>query len=384
MNRYFDNASTSYPKPEAVAHAMSDYLTHCGGTYGRASYGRVLQSTAAVEECRDMLARKCSIARAEHIFFTMNATQGANTILRGLNMERGCRVLVSPLEHNAVMRPLHHLAERGDIMVETLPCDECGMIDTARLAAIDTNGVALVVLNHMSNVNGTVQPVEAVSRWAHSVICSVADTVEVMVDCSQSLGSVEVDVDRWMADYMIFTGHKALHGPTGVGGFYARRPERLEPLIYGGTGSRSDSFDMPEVYPDRFEAGTPNMVGIIGLGAALGVDSVDGVDIRNHSREDFLLSLSRAEALEHITVHRPRKVADMGELFSVTHSHLPPSELARRLAVDFGIETRPGLHCSPAAHRTIGTFPQGTVRISPSRYHTVDDLNYLIHALEQI
>lgn len=398
MNLYFDNASTSFPKPQEVAQAMGAYLDACGGTYGRASYGRVVVATGLVEECRDLVAEVIGTSRAENIFFTANATQAANTVLSGIELRGRC-VWVSPMEHNAVMRPLDHLVRVGMVSgVRVLPADDDGIIDLVAMGELDFSDAGLVVVNHMSNVNGVVQNIAGIMEVIRQYTTRTSAQVpKMMVDCSQSVGAVEVDVDGWGVDYLIFTGHKALCGPMGVGGFYAAEPESVEPLIYGGTGSRSDSFEMPDSYPDRFEAGTPNIVGIVGLGAAL--RTVDGggtganscragyaMGVISHSREDFEGFVRHIEAhASQITVHRPSDIARMGEVVSITHSRLGPSALADRLYSEHGIQVRQGLHCAPLAHRSIGSFDTGgTVRISFSRFHTADDLRHLADILTKI
>ncbi|WP_283391089.1 aminotransferase class V-fold PLP-dependent enzyme [Millionella massiliensis] len=381
MNLYFDNASTSFPKPPDVAEAMCRFLTQEGGTYGRAAYDRVLRATRIVEGCRDAMAVLLGVDDASKIAFTAGATSAVNVVLNGLFPE-GCsregqqpkkRVWVSPLEHNAVMRPLARLERLGRITVEVLPGREDGTVDLDRLAALDTERGALVVVNHQSNVNGVIQPLKEICAWARS------RGLHVMTDCSQSLPGAPIEVDAWGVDYAIFTGHKGLLGPTGTGGFFARDPQRLEPLICGGTGSRSDSFEMPDEWPDRFEAGTPNLVGLAGLGAAL-----EHRPRAAHERQDFLDMVSAAAALPGFRVYRAADPGCQGELVSITHERLTPSRLSTLLWEEYEVETRAGLHCAPAAHRTIGTFPQGTVRLAASPYHTPADLEALLGVLNEI
>lgn len=371
MNLYFDNASTSFPKPPEVAAAMTRFLTDEGGTYGRAAYARVLRSTRIVEACRDAVARVMGVGDASKIAFTAGATTAVNTLLHGLPL-RG-RVLVSPLEHNAVMRPLARLERLGRIRVETLPAAADGCVDPDRLAEVDAEGVALVVVDHQSNVNGVIQPLAEICAWAH------ARGVPVLADCSQSLPAVPLAADGWGLDFAVFTGHKGLLGPTGSGGFFAREPQTVEPFVYGGTGSRSDSFGMPDEWPDRFEAGTPNLVGLAGLAAALG--NRPGAA---HDRQDFLDLISRIAALPGFRVYGAREAARQGELVSVVHDRLSPSRLSALLWESYGVETRAGLHCAPAAHRTLGTFPSGTVRLAASPYHTSADFEALLAALTEI
>lgn len=370
MNTYFDNSGTSFPKPPQVAEAIMTYLNKGGGTYGRAAYGRAYQATVLVEECRDKLAEVMGVSDSAHISFTANSTTALNTVIKGLPL-RGRRVLVSPLEHNAVMRPLLFLKETEGVAIEILQAHPDGVVDIEALKLINRTNIGLVVINHQSNVSGVVQPIADICKWA-------AD-IPVLIDGSQSAGHVPLQLQKWGVDYFAFTGHKGLLGPTGVGGFYAREPEKLKTLIHGGTGSASDSFEMPDYMPDKFQAGTPNIVGIVGLLAALKnapVPMLKAADWQKGIR--FIASLKGFKVLCASVEH------EQGCTFSFTHDHLSPSQLARELFDKYGIEVRSGLHCAPSAHRYYSTFPQGTTRIALSPYHLSEDLDYLYSALEEI
>lgn len=375
MNLYFDNASTSFPKPVVVAEAITQFITEVGGTYGRASYPRIVATTAMIEQCRDLIAAELGVGDPSKVFFTQNATSASNTILKGLALG-GSRVLVSPMEHNAVIRPLQHLMRSENIVVELLPHNESGKVDCHALSQMDMNNVSLIIVNHQSNVSGLIQPIEQ--------IVASAQSVAVMVDMSQSLGATPSHLETWGASYAIFTGHKSLLGPTGVGGFYALEPDTVATAIYGGTGSRSDSYLMPESYPDRFEAGTPNTVSIAGLAAAL-----ENKPQPQHTFDDFGRLIRSVAALDGITLHCATPLNEIdattqSELFSITHNRFSPSTICRMLVEQYGIETRQGLHCAPLAHRTLGTFPDGTLRIAPSPYHTPEDFATLCQALKSI
>lgn len=370
MNRYFDNGSTSFPKPSQVADAIHHYLTHMGGTYGRSAYQRVYEATAMVETCRDALAHRMGTARAENIAFCSNATMAINTVIKGLPLT-GKRVWVSPMEHNAVMRPLWELAKHGIINIHTLPAWPDGTININALSNIDLSNTGLIVVNHQSNVNGIIQPVETIAQWAGKV--------PLLVDGSQSVGHLPIHLDQWGIDYFAFTGHKGLLGPSGTGGFFAKHPETLVPLIHGGTGSRSDSYDMPLDVPDRFQAGTPNITGICGLLAAL-----QHFPQPRHTHADLLHLMNAIAQLPGYKVWGANNPIEQGALFSITHHRMTPSDMADKLYRHFDIEVRQGLHCAPAAHRHLGSFPNGTLRIAPSPYHTSDDLEFLLKSLTEL
>lgn len=371
MNRYFDNGSTSFPKPGAVGEAMVNYMNEIGGTYGRAAYGRVAEATRLAEECRDRLGAVIGTSLHDHIVFTPNATVAANILLKGLPLTG--KVLVSPMEHNAVMRPLQALADAGRIRIGILPHLPDGTIDTEAMERVLDEYVSLVAVNHVSNVNGVIQPMQRIGEVL------AARHVPMLADATQSAGACPVEADRWGADYIVLTGHKHLFGPTGTGACFARDFETVTPLVHGGTGSRSDSFEMPDFLPDRFEAGTPNMAGIAGLNAALAHPPAP-----EHTREDFLRMLEAVRSMPQYTVHAAAQADRQAELFGIVHRKTSVAELAFQLYERFGIETRSGLHCAPLAHRSIGTFPSGSVRIALSPYHTPEDMAYLTDALEKL
>ena len=372
MNLYFDNAATTFPKHPAVGEAMLNYLNECGGTYGRSFYGRALQAATIVEHCRDAMGSILGVDGSK-ICFTAGATSAINLILKGLSLD-GKRVVVSGMEHNAVMRPLHYMAETHGVEIVYLPSHSDGTIDLASVNVDDLQGAALIVLIHQSNVNGVMQPVRE--------IISMAGGVPVMVDATQSItatGLPDFAPNDRLPDFIIFSGHKALYGPTGVGGAYISQPERVAPFILGGTGNNSGSYVMPQAYPDRFEAGTLNMTGICGLLAA-----IQNPPEPLHTRTEFHATLSSISEIDEIELYKALSFDRQGETFSITHKTIPANVLSEKLFYLCGCETRPGLHCSPLSHRTLQTFPNGTLRISLSPYHTADDLRYLVQSIAKV
>jgi cysteine desulfurase family protein len=367
LNGYFDCGATSFPKPPEVAREMARYLNEVGGPYGRSFYHRALEVSSVVEETRSLLADLLGAGSSEKIIFTHNATHAVNIVLKGLPL-KGKEVWISPLEHNAVARPLRRLKQDGQIRVRFLPAAPDGRIEPERLRFSQRTG--LIVVNHQSNVNGVIQPIREIKKKA--------GTIPVLVDAAQSLGHQPIEVGRWGIDFVAFTGHKGLLGPTGTGGLYLGG-QHLKPLIEGGTGSRSESSAMPGFLPDKFEAGTPNIAGIFGLRAALAHKPVPA-----HAREDFLGLMRAARRLPGLNVQAAGREDHQGELFSITSRTMDGSTLGMKLYDEYGIETRLGLHCAPLAHHYIGTFPGGTVRISPSIYHRPEDFEMLLAALTAI
>ncbi|MCE1197391.1 MAG: aminotransferase class V-fold PLP-dependent enzyme [Marinilabiliales bacterium] len=370
MNLYFDNCATSFPKPPQVAEAMRLHLDETGGTYGRAAYPRILRSTGLVEECRERLAARIGTADAGKVVFTANATTALNLMIQGI-CRKGGHVLTSPMEHNAVARPLSFLQKSGIITWELLDAAPDGRVLPDRIAGKLRADTRLVVICHMSNVNGVIQPLSEIKK--------AIGEIPLLVDGSQSLGQYPVEADRWGVDFLAFTGHKSLLGPTGTGGAFMRHPEWVAPLLYGGTGSGSDSFDMPEVMPDRFEAGTPNITGIHGLNAALAHPPA-----LHYSPDDFEQLIREVKGFSGYKVRCADDMAHQGKLFSVVHDRLSGSELAGRLFGEWGIECRSGLHCAPLAHKHLGSFPYGDCRFSLSPYHTAEELSHLAKAVYDI
>lgn len=370
LNTYFDNGATTFPKPPQVNEYISRYLTDIGGTYGRSAYGRVIEASQGMETVRELIAEKLGTTVSDHIFFTHNATHGINLLLQGLTISNGT-ILVSPLEHNATMRPLTHLSRKCNLTIRTLPHFSDGLVDTDKLTSVLTKDTKLIVLNHQSNLNGVIQPVEEIKRRAGDI--------PLLLDTAQSLGHIQCNIDNWCVDMAACTGHKGLYGPTGTGALFIRNPETVAPLIYGGTGSRSESLEMPPFTPDRFEAGTPNVCGLFGLLGAL-----EHPPVPRHTHQDFLSLIDTIKGIPDITVYCSNDPSRQGELFSITHATISCSELSSQLYYTWQIETRSGLHCAPFAHQTLGTFPEGTTRIAPSPYHTTDDFEYLVQSIRNV
>jgi cysteine desulfurase family protein len=369
-NTYFDNGATSFPKPRAVAKEIAYYLNEGGGSYGRSFYQKAIETSRVVEDTRNMIAKLLNTQHPSHIIFTLNATYAINLVLGGINF-KGKEIVVSPLEHNAVWRPLHSLISRENVKVKILPAFTDGRIIIDEIPSVISQKTDLVIINHQSNVNGIIQPIEEIKKKIGEI--------PLLVDCAQSIGEEKIEVDKTHIDYIAFTGHKSLLGPTGIGGLFIRNPESLYPLVKGGTGSNSESIDTPPFMPDRFEAGTPNVAGIYGLRAAM-LNRPE----RCHSRNDFFYLVNSLKRISGLKILCANKSSHQGFLFSIKSKKMNCSDFGQILYEKRGIETRVGLHCAPQAHKILGTFPEGTLRISPSVYHRLDDFEYLIHSIKDI
>lgn len=363
MNLYFDNAATSFPKPKEVANECARYLNEVGGPYGRSSYKRAIDVSRTVEETRDELARFLGISDPLNLVFTSNATHAINIVLKGISFSRAW---ISPLEHNAVWRPLSVLKTEKGIQIGILPCAKDGRIDIEKCSSLDISDDDLIIINHESNINGVIQPIEEIrNSFPHN---------RILVDAAQSAGSSHFKFDDF--DFVAFTGHKGMFGPTGIGALYGKDLKNVHTLIEGGTGSLSSETLMPDFLPDKFEAGTPNITGIFGLRGAL----LHRPEML-HTRDEFITLIREISSIENITTLKAESSVYQGNLFSINRSGADPAAFAQALYENFSIETRVGLHCAPEAHRTLGTYPGGAVRLSVSAYHSPSDFDYLIDAV---
>ena len=369
FNGYFDNAATSFPKPKEVGGEVLRYLNEIGGPYGRSFYGRAFEASGVVEDTRSLLAYKFG-ADADNLVFTSNATSAINTVLKGMEL-REKEVLISSLEHNAVMRPLKVLEKKSSLKIIQIPSFNDGFVDVKKIKRLLTNKTALVVINHQSNVNGVIQPIAEIKR--------VINDIPILVDAAQSAGHLKLNIDKDNLDFVAFTGHKGLLGPTGTGGLFIRQPEIIKPLFDGGTGSKSESLEMPTFMPDKFEAGTPNIAGIFGLFGALSA-TVE----HKYSDDDLFCLINEIKKIGGYTVFCSESQNRQGVVFSLKPEFTDCSMLGRALYDNYNIQTRVGLHCAPMAHRFLKSFPFGTLRIAPSVYHTVIDFEILLKSLNDV
>lgn len=380
---YLDNGATSFPKAPGVIEAMTQYLTELGTNVGRGAYAQAFETQRTILALRESLSDFFDGEGPEQVVFSSNVTESLNVIIKGI-LDSGDHVLVSALEHNAVIRPLHQLAQNG-ISYSLLPADALGRVDLEALEQVDTDRVKLVICTHASNVFGTVNDINAIGKWAKS------RGLYFVVDVAQTAGLLPVSQRLCQADAIAFTGHKGLLGPQGTGGMCLSKPFSavLRPLIVGGTGSHSESEVQPELMPDKFESGTPNTVGLFGLKA--GLDFVRGRQIQSIHEHEMKLVRQLILGIEQLE-HRHKGLSVIGPglnelrtgVVSIHFEDLDPSEVSYYLEKEHGIASRVGLHCAPLAHKHLGTFPQGTLRLSVSVFTTEEDIELTLAALEQV
>jgi len=378
---YLDNAATSWPKPPQVLAAMARFLTEVGANPGRSGHRLSVEAGRIVYAAREAVAELFHAPDPLRVVFGMNATEGLNLALRGL-LRPGDHVVTSSMEHNSVMRPLRAL-EREGVSVTVVPCSPEGFLDPQAVLSALRPETRLVVLNHASNVTGTLLPVAEVGRALHRMGGPL-----LVVDAAQSGGAVPINMQADGIDLLAFTGHKSLYGPMGTGGLIIgeRVPlEEFRPLIRGGTGSRSEREEQPDFLPDMCESGTPNAVGLAGLEAGVRWVLEQRVEaLRAHEVELTQRLSDGLREIPGVTVYGPDDARLRTAVVSFNIAGMEPSEVGMRLDEEYGIMCRVGLHCAPAAHRTIGTFPAGTVRFALGAFTTREEVDAALRAVARL
>ena len=376
---YLDNASTTFPKAPNVANAMANYITNYGININRGSYALAYDVEDIIYTTRQRLNTLFNGHDPSHVIFTQNVTMSLNMVIKGL-LKAGDHVLVSSMEHNAVMRPLTQLVDQG-ITFDIIPCDKTGSIQLECIEALIRPNTVAMIINHASNVCGTIQPIESIGA-----ICKEHD-LHFIIDSAQTAGVIPIDVKACHIDALCFTGHKGLLGPQGIGGLILTKEmaQILTPLIAGGTGSFSHLETMPTNMPDAFEAGTLNLPGIIGLNE--GVSYIESVGMENIHNHELALTKAFLEGLHSITgvnIIGKQDIQDRTAVVSITIDGMDPASIAYELESKYHIMTRVGLHCAPRAHQTLGTYPEGTVRFSLGYANTLEDVESALSALNTI
>ncbi len=374
---YFDNASTSWPKPAGVGAAMQAYLSDIGASPGRASHRQGLEAGRLVYAAREALAQLVGMDDPLRVIFCKNATEALNLALCGL-LRAGDHVVTSSMEHNAMMRPLREL-ERQGVALTVVPCSPAGELEPADLEAAVRPTTRLIALNHASNVAGTRLPLRAAGAIArrHGLL--------LLADTAQTAGACPLDMAGDQIDLLAFAGHKALLGPQGVGGLVigARVPlAEFRPLLRGGTGSASEREEQPEFLPDKFEAGTLNAVGLAGFAAGVGFILQTGIEtLRRHEEDLTRQLLAGLRAIGGVTVYGPGRAEAQTATVAFNIAGLSPADVGLALDEEFGVLCRIGLHCAPAAHRTLGTFPRGAVRFGLGYFNTAGEVAAALEAV---
>lgn len=379
---YFDNAATTFPKPNKVYEDMDMNYRSFGVNAGRSSYKLAREASSLISETRKKLAALVNYDQEEKVIFSSSATIALNQIICGLDWDENKTVYITPFEHNAIMRPLNYIKDKFNIKIEIIPFDPVTFeLDIAELnLKFSRNFPDFIFMSHVSNVTGFILPIQEIIQ-ASEKYSSV-----VVLDCSQSMGLLPIDIKKIKADYFVFAGHKTLYGPFGIGGFIDNSKVKLSEVITGGTGSDSLNLKMPDIYPGKYEAASPNILSIAGLHSAL--DWINDVGIDNIIAKETKLTKKLIEGLkdiDEIKMYLPQNLDKHVGIVSFNLENYNPDELGQIFDEDFNIAVRTGYHCAPLIHNFLNTIDRnGTVRISLSYFNSGEEVEYLIRCLEEL
>ena len=373
---YADNASTSFPKAPGVSDVIKKYLDDSGYNIHRGGYAGSYDVALEVLETRQLLAQMFNCSPKE-VIFTPSITYSLNMLLICF-LKQGDHVITTSMEHNAIMRPLHELSKKG-VTYSIVLCDNDGSFNAEKIVPFIKKETKAIVMLHASNVCGTVMPIKDVAEIANK------HDLMLIVDAAQTAGILSLDAS--CIDALAFTGHKGLLGPQGIGGFVIKKDfaEGISSLIHGGTGSQSDSYEQPGFLPDKFESGTLNIPGILGLKKA--VEYINSVGMKEIYEKEMALSsafISRIDNIGGVRLIGKKDIANRVSVISLDFTDIDNSKVSAMLDEKYSIMTRCGLHCAPVAHRTLDTFPHGTVRFSFGYFNTIDEVEYIVHAIKEI
>lgn len=371
---YFDNAATSGMKPDTVLSAICDCLKHANANPGRSGHSLSVKAAEIIYNTREAIGELLNFPKLENIVLTKNATEALNIVIHGA-LDPGGEVITTSMEHNSVLRPLNHLKNKGAISLKILKADANGIVSPAQIKKAITDNTKLIAVTAASNVTGTKMDLEGIYRISSS------EGVKLLVDGAQGAGAMKIDLEKTPFDFLAITGHKHLFGPQGTGALIVRNPDELASLMQGGTGSLSEETVHPDFPPDKFEAGTLNTPGYAGLTAGVRFllkEGLDNIIEREHQLAEYLLK--NLLEMEEVEVYAPD--ADRVATISFNMKGATASDISHYLDAEWGICVRPGLHCSPEAHKTLNTFPRGTVRFSLSCFNTSPEIDTSIKALK--
>jgi len=375
---YLDNAATTFPKSASVLNRMVETYIEMGVSPGRGSYDLAVEAEELVNKIRQKLAHFFGAPDPDRVVFTSNATDALNLALQGM-LKAGDHVVSTQLEHNSVLRPLNHLHMKGIIEYDLIPFNGKGFVDPGDIVSAIRPNTKLVIMCHASNVLGTVQPIREIGH-----LCA-GRGVPLFIDAAQSAGVIPIDMKSWSLAGVAFTGHKSMLGPTGIGGLVLNQGIEIEPTHFGGTGLDSKSMVHTETFPHRLEAGTLNLLGIIGISESLDFLGKEGIEAI-HGREMELLRRLRdgLSLLKGINIFCAEDLSNHVGLLTVNVKGIDPENVGAILDADFGIAAREGLHCAPLVHESLGTSPKGGVRFSLGPFTTEDDIDQTVAAMAEI
>lgn len=374
---YLDNGATTFPKPKVVTDKIMECYLGYAGNPGRSGHKLAMKMDLEIYETREKICKLINGTEVLNVIFTFNATDSLNLAIKGV-LEEGAHVITTSMEHNSVLRPLNQLRKEGKIELSIVYADDKGYIDPQKIFEALTPNTKMIVTTHMSNVFGTIVDIKAIGDFCKE------NNILYLVDASQSIGVLDIDVQEMNIDLLAFPGHKALFGPMGTGALYIKEGIIVKPLKEGGTGSYSHSIDQPDLYPDSLESGTTNGVGIIALGK--GIDFINEVGLENIRNHEMSLKNHFIELLkdnEDVILYGTLDDRQ-GAVVSLNVKDMDSSEISYILSDEFDIYTRPGFHCAPLAHKTMGTEELGAIRFSFGYYNTLEEVEKTVEALLNI
>ena len=374
---YLDNAATTFPKPRQVYEAVLDCMENYGANPGRAGHKLAMRAGIEIYECRENIAKLLNVSNPMSIVFTHNATDSLNLAIKGV-VKSGDHIITTSIEHNSVIRPIKALEKNG-VENTIVKCDKYGHLDPNDIKKAIKPNTKLIVTTHASNVCGTIVDIESVGNIAKE------NNILYLVDASQTLGVYDIDIQKINVDMIAAPGHKCLLGPQGTGMLYIRDGLEVNILKEGGTGSNSEDLFQPNMMPDRYESGTHNTPGIAGLNAGVKFILETGIDkIRKHEEELCEYMLTKLTEVPNIKIYGPLDSKKRAAVISINIGDIDSGEITFILDDMYEIATRSGIHCSPLAHKTLGTLRQGTVRFSLGYFNTKDDIDKAVEALKEI
>lgn len=379
MEVYLDNASTTFPKPKQVVDAMYNYMLNIGGNAGRGNYSNSLQSNRYLYDARETVCSFFGYDNPSNVIFTNNVTTSLNMLIKGL-LRNGDHVITSSMEHNSVIRPLIERKASINIELDIVDADSQGFVSVDEIKNKIRPETKLVIITQASNVTGSIQKIKDIGK-----LCKDND-IFFIVDSSQGAGVIDINMKSINADAIAFTGHKSLLGPQGIGGFIINDNfnNNCLSILQGGTGSLSYSLEQPDFLPDKFECGTHNLPGIIGLSESIKyINSIGLNEIYEHNSHLLKYFLNGLSNISGLNIYGDRTGENSTTCVSINATSFDSSELGYLLECE-GIKTRCGLHCSPLAHKTIGTYPSGTVRLSLSYFTTKSEIDYTLKSINKI
>lgn len=374
---YFDNAATTFPKPDIVYDRVMKVMKEYGANPGRSGHKLALKASREIFETRNLISKFFNTGNPMNIIFTFNCTESLNIGIKGI-LKPGDHVITTSMEHNSVLRPIKYLEKTG-VESTIIKADEKGIINPLDIQRAIKSNTKLIVTTHVSNLTGSIMPIKSIGEIAKE------NNIYYLVDAAQSAGVYNIDVQKMNIDILAFPGHKGLLGPQGTGGLYIRDDVDLDGMFQGGTGSISYSLEQPEIKPDKYESGTINAPGVIGLGEGIRYIMEKGIDnIRIYEEELTKHFIDEAMKIDGIKLYGPLDINKQGAVVSLNIRDVDSSEVSYLLDEEYDIAVRPGLHCAPLAHKTIGTFEQGVIRFSFGLFNTHKEIEYGIKALKEI